>query len=140
MKHIVLHDGGSVELRQDLGATEQASWMGILKRYWDGLHVYREDGVKLRARPDTSVLPIESWWWRRILAYTVYNPRVTVPVAYEPVGAYMLGEVRDKIISYLPSDDDIIQQFLDVSDPDALGAVSVVWRPSRGRSCDRGPA
>ena len=78
---------------------------------WQAVHVYRNDGIKLRPRVNVATLPPRTWW-RRLLANTVYNPQMRVAVTYEPAGDYSLAELKDKVLSYLPKDDDILTQFI----------------------------
>jgi hypothetical protein len=89
--------------------------LGVLAEYWKGLHVYRSDGIKLRPRVEASTLPTGTWW-RRLLANTVYNPQIRVAITYEPAGNYPLAELKDKVLSYLPKDDDILTQFISAED------------------------
>ena len=91
------------------------SLLSVLAEYWKGLHVYRSDGIKLRPRVDAATLPAGAWW-RRLLANTVYNPQIRVAVTYEPAGNYSLAELKDRVLSYLPKDDDILTQFIRAED------------------------
>jgi hypothetical protein len=111
VKHIVLDDCGLARFCEDLPAVDHTFWLAVLGEYWKTIHAYRDDGAKFRPRVDLSALPPRTRW-RSFLARTIYNPIVKVPVAYERVGEYSIGEIKEKILSYLPRDDDILTQFL----------------------------
>jgi hypothetical protein len=115
VKHILLDDLGSVELVDELPAEHRATMLAVLAEYWRTYHVYREDGTKLRMSVDASGFAPPSLW-RRLLAQTIYNPARPVPVAYDAVGEYSISEIKEKIVSCLPRDDDIITQFLDAAE------------------------
>ena len=114
MVWLEMHECGSVRLTDELPPTVTASLLAVINRYFEGITIYRDDGVKLSIEPTPA--PPERSLWNVVLANTIYNPVRVYAVRYRERGSYLLGEVKENILAAVATDDDILTQFLDASE------------------------
>src|SRR6185295_4974557 len=79
---------------------------------WNGEYYYAEDGRKFGIRPvgGHELKPRWLWW---ILANTVFNPIRKYCVDPVELGLHPISEIKETILKWVDSDDDILTQFLD---------------------------
>lgn len=107
---IVLYpDAKGAELWPELPTSSDGSAHGYLNAWWHGVAFYHRDGnryVISAAMPERSFGRLS-----RLLAATVYNPRVRVRYEYEVASSYEPTELRDGVGAAIRADDDILTQF-----------------------------
>ena len=127
-KLIQLYDapyGGGVELLPSLEPLRRMNRRAIFNRTWESVTIYREDGRTLRIHPKESERPKKNLW--SVLVAFFYDPPVKVHFLYEESGNYELDEIKTKILEYVSEDDDILTQFLNGDQIQALFAQSIAF-------------
>jgi len=96
-----------IELEASVKLEQKASVLGLVRRpqfigYDFGLIKWR------RCYPVVAVSP-----WRRLLAYTVYNPELDVRAQWHRIGDYKIEELRSVFLAAVEHDDDVLTQFVE---------------------------
>jgi hypothetical protein len=100
------------ELRQDYHTRAYA----LANGYWDRLTLYDSDGLAWSVFKVTPALsPLA-----RFLARTVYNPRRIVHITFREPRQYLLDELKKHLTDLVNHDDDILTQFIEPDDLNAL--------------------
>lgn len=89
---------------------ESGNVLGVLKQKVDDLF-FDSSGVKWTVRSTSD--RVRNTWLTRLLAETVYNPRIPVKVEWTAIGRYHIEELKAAIREQLEKDDDILTQFVD---------------------------
>jgi hypothetical protein len=97
--------------------------LAIIKRTWQHCHAF--DG---NSRYELVVAdPPRVSAFQRILAYTIYNPAVTVESTWQRVADCSTADIIDLVRVGLASDDDIITQWFDGDEVIALLESAQTW-------------
>jgi len=100
---------GWTETAPALLAERATSAVGFHKPWWRGVRFFHRDGhcyVVGAAMPAEPLVPLS-----KLLANTVYNPRLTVRYEYVSRGPDDLPELRQAVTDAIDKDDDILTQF-----------------------------
>ena len=107
----IIIEGGAPTLEREL-PQPYFTRLAAMNRVWshwvafDAHHRYKAQPV---IAPTISVV-------QRLLAHTVYNPKVEVPIRWTAEGESSLSEIISHVEDGLKSDDDIIQQWFEGPD------------------------
>jgi hypothetical protein len=112
---IEIHQDGYLKLHEELPSTVTATLLGLLRGFWIKSRIFGTGGVVYRVVPEPGTIP-KPTLGRRLLANTVYNPRLRIPVRYESAGHYTLAEVKGRIARAVAQDDDVLTQFMEPSE------------------------
>ncbi len=97
--------------------------LAIIKRTWQHCHAFDADSRYELVVAD--VPPISAL--QRILAYSIYNPSVTVSSTWERVADRSPSDIPNLVRSGLASDDDIITQWFDGDEVMSLLESAKTW-------------
>ena len=103
-----------VSLLAELPHEVESSAYGIVTGGWLGCRLYDAAGLVHTVRtvvPTRALGPVA-----RLLARTVYSPRLTAVLEYAPPCRYATHELREALIRAVEADDDILTQWYDASD------------------------
>ena len=91
MRHIEIREDRWLVLHDYRPRYVEAKTLSITRRYWRHSRLYAEDGSLWRPEPvDGHELALIT----RILAHTIYNPRLTLSMSFERIGEYSLSNLR----------------------------------------------
>jgi hypothetical protein len=100
------------ELRPEYGSSAYA----LARGYWDRLTLYDSAGLAWSVAAFTPVLsPLA-----RLLARTVYNPKVKVRIRFHEPRPYHLDELKGQLTDLVSRDDDVLTQFIEHDHLNAL--------------------
>jgi len=108
---IAVGDDGWTNLEPDLPREREDSAYAFHKPWWRGVSFFHRDGKRYEitsARPLGSMPP-------RLLASTLYNPRVKVRYEYSATN-YSLDDLKRALTKAIDRDDDILTQFREADD------------------------
>ena len=97
--------------------------LAIIKRTWQHCHAFDVDSryeLVVAEPPPVSA-------FQRILAYTIYNPAVTVESTWRRIADCSTSDLIDLVRMGLASDDDIITQWFDGNEVIALLESAETW-------------
>ena len=106
---ICVGNDGWTETEPALLTERTTSAVAFHKPWWRGVRFFHRDGHCYEVRsavPAEPLLPLS-----KLLANTVYNPRLTVRYEYVSRGPYDLSELRQAVSDAIDNDDDILTQF-----------------------------
>lgn len=112
---IVVGENGWVDQQEQLEAQLRAKAYGFFRAWWTGVTYFHRDGRRYRVvavRPSRHLGIVA-----RVLASTVYNPRLEFTIEYDGGVPYELPHLRDAVAAAIRRDDDILTQF---HEPDIL--------------------
>jgi hypothetical protein len=106
---ILIGDDGWTDIEPSLLAERTTSAWGFHRRWWNGVSFFSRDGNRyevVSAQPVQALPPLS-----KLLAATIYNPRLTVRYEYRSLGPYELTELRRTLHAAVECDDDVLTQF-----------------------------
>jgi hypothetical protein len=106
----------SVHVWTELRPEYASGAYALARGYWDRLTLFDSDGF---AWSVASVTPALSRL-RRFLARTVYNPRLKVSIEFDEARPYQFDELRAKLTDLVSRDDDVLTQFIEQDELNAL--------------------
>src|SRR5262245_27589780 len=114
---------GWVDRATDLEPRGRHSVFGFFRRWWNGVRYFHRDGhvyTITAAHPPRRLGILD-----RILAGTVYNPRLEFAYDFERGSTYAMPELRSALRVAIERDDDVLTQFHEPEELLArLGAAS----------------
>jgi hypothetical protein len=111
---LVVADDGYVDLWVAAPDRLTVTAYALVQRGYLRWRIYGPDGQVRRIRtlvPERPLGPLG-----KVLAYTVYNPRLETAVVYAPSRAYALEELKDDLRRAVERDDDILTQFVEAEE------------------------
>jgi hypothetical protein len=108
---ILVGDDGRTDTEPALLAERVTSAYGFHRPWWRGVSLFHRDGGRyevVSAQPARALPPLS-----RLLAATIYNPRLAVRYEYRRIGPYDLGVLKEALLRAIDKDDDILTQFHD---------------------------
>jgi hypothetical protein len=106
---VVVGPKGYAGVREALEGTGLNSTLSYYRRWWTGVRFYHRDGNAYEVENGSPERPLGVL--ARLLALTIYNPKVKVKYRYRPSGPYSLDELRAAVGKAIAEDDDILIQF-----------------------------
>ena len=102
-------ENGWVETETSLESERATTAAAFHNAWWRGVRFFHRDGQWYEVTSATPVrrLPALS----KLLANTIYNPRLTVRYEYQSRGQYELDELRHALVDAIDKDDDVLTQF-----------------------------
>jgi hypothetical protein len=100
---------GWVEGYSALPPALEATALGYHRAWWRVSTFFHADGYRYAVSAAVPARPLGAW--SRMLAATVYNPRVRVQFEYERAGRYALDDLKAAFGAALEADDDVLTQF-----------------------------
>lgn len=84
--------------------------LAVVNDFFGKLVAYDRSGSRWRVKK--VVAPYRVNRWTKVLAATVFNPRVPVELHWERIASYEYHELQRAIILAVKNDDDVLTQFL----------------------------
>jgi hypothetical protein len=106
---------GWVEGYPTLPLALEATALGYHRAWWRTSTFFHADGYRYAVSAAVPSRPLGGL--SRMLAITVYNPRVRVQFEYERAGRYTLDDLKAAFGAAVEADDDVLTQF---HEPEAL--------------------
>ena len=106
---ILVGDNGWTDMEPSLPAERVTSAYGFHKPWWHGVSFFHRDGSRYEvasALPTQALPPLS-----KLLAATIYNPRLTVRYEYRSLGRFELTDLKQALLKAIDKDDDILTQF-----------------------------
>jgi hypothetical protein len=106
---ICIGSDGWTNTESSLPSEQITSAAAFHKEWWRGARLFHRDGHCYQvasATPARPLLPLS-----RVLANTIYNPRLNVRYEYRSNGRYALSDLQQALGDALDKDDDILTQF-----------------------------
>jgi hypothetical protein len=106
---ILVGQDGWIDTTENLEVERTTSAYGFHKPWWKGVSFFHRDGMRyevLTATPSRSLLPLS-----KLLAATIYNPKLTVQYEFRSVGPYEIDDLKQAVADAIDKDDDILTQF-----------------------------
>jgi hypothetical protein len=100
---------GWVEGYPTLPPALEATALGYHRAWWSASTFFHTDGYRYAVSAAVPDRPLGTW--SRMLAATVYNPRVRVQFEYVRAERYTLDELKAAFGAALAVDDDVLTQF-----------------------------
>ena len=100
---------GWVESYPTLPPALEATALGYHRAWWRASTFFHADGYRYAVSAAVPARPLGAW--SRMLAATVYNPRVRVRFEYERAERYTLDDLKAAFGAALEADDDVLTQF-----------------------------
>lgn len=79
------------------------------KSWWRGVRFFHRNGHRYEVASAVPSQPLGRL--SKMLANTIYNPKLTVRYEYQSTGSYELPELRQALVDAIEKDDDILTQF-----------------------------
>jgi hypothetical protein len=111
---ISVGDGGWTQMEPALASERVMTAFAFHKPWWRGVRFFHRDGQQYEVASATPVNPLAPL--SKLLANTVYNPRLKVRYEYEVKGRYHLPELVGALTHAIDQDDDILTQFHDADE------------------------
>jgi hypothetical protein len=100
---------GWVEGYPALPLALEVTALGYHRAWWHASTFFHADGYRYAVSAAVPARPLGAW--SRMLAATVYNPRVRVQFEYERARRYTLDDLKAAFGAALEADDDVLTQF-----------------------------
>jgi hypothetical protein len=105
---------GWTDMWSSLSPERMATAAAFHKGWWRGVRFFHRDGRCYEVASAVPVRPLSPV--SKLLAHTVYNPRLTVRYEYRATGAYDLRELQQALTEAIDTDDDVLTQFHDADE------------------------
>ena len=106
---LVVADDGYVDLWPAIPEQLTVTAYALVRRGYERWRIYGADGQVRSIQALTPARPFGTV--RKLLAYTVYNPRLETTVTYGQPREYALEELKEALRRAVEQDDDILTQF-----------------------------
>ncbi len=100
---------GWTDTRPTLASVDSTSTYALHRRWWRGVIFFHQDGNRYEVAVAEGQRPLSLL--SRVLAATVYNPRIMVLYEYRQLGPYRVDELRRAVVDAIDKDDDVLTQF-----------------------------
>lgn len=111
---VAVGPNGWADVKEQLETSGRHTALGFHKAWWRGVRFFHRDG---------SVYEVESAIPERrlgliskVLAYTVFNPRLSIRYQYRRGAPYELSALAGAVAEAIEKDDDILTQFAERED------------------------
>jgi len=111
---ILVGDDGWTDTEPSLLAERVTSAWGFHKPWWRHVSLFHRDGHRYEVASALPARPLPRL--SKLLAATIYNPRLTVRYEYRSLGRYELAELKRALLTAIDRDDDVLTQFHEAED------------------------
>lgn len=111
---VVVGPNGWADVREQLETSGRHTVLGFHKAWWRGVRFFHRDGSVYEV--ESAIPERELGLVSKLLAYTIFNPRLSIRYEYCRRGPYELGSLAAAVAEAIEKDDDILTQFADRDD------------------------